>query len=174
MMRDDQKLLSYRCLAEALSALTNEPWRLVIAGEGPAEAKVRAAFARFGERVRWVGMLEPDVLKQLYRAADLYLWPAVKEAWGMAFLEAQAAGLPVVAGRSGGVPAIIADRETGLLVAEGDAAAFASAVGKLLAEPKTRSAMVRAAMARAERDHDIRLAADLIDRHIRQLTAEAE
>ncbi|MGH6924076.1 MAG: glycosyltransferase family 4 protein [Propylenella sp.] len=174
MMRDDQKLVSYRCLAEALSALTDEPWQLVIAGEGPAEAKVRAAFARFGERVRWVGMLEPDVLKQLYRAADLYLWPAVKEAWGMAFLEAQAAGLPVVAGRSGGVPAIIADRETGLLVAEGDAAAFASAVGKLIAEPKTRAAMGRAAMARAERDHDIRLAADLIDRHIRQLTAEAE
>jgi glycosyltransferase involved in cell wall biosynthesis len=170
MMRDDQKLLSYRCLAQALSTLTDMPWRLVIAGQGQAEAKVRAAFAGLRKRVRWVGVLEPEVLRQLYRAADIYVWPAVKEAWGMAFLEAQAAGLPVVAGRSGGVPAIIADRETGLLVPEGNAEAFAAAVRELLAEPKLRSAMSRAAMSRVERHHDIRLAADLLDRHLRQLT----
>jgi glycosyltransferase involved in cell wall biosynthesis len=117
-------------------------------------------------------VLEPDVLRQLYRAADIYVWPAVKEAWGMAFLEAQAAGLPVVAGRSGGVPAIIADRETGLLVPEGDAQAFADAVGELLAQPQLRSAMSSAAMSHAERHHDIRLAAELLDRHLRQLTGE--
>lgn len=172
MMRDDQKLLSYRCLAAAMAALGNERWRLIIAGEGPAEAKVHAAFARLGERVRWVGTLEPDVLKQLYRASDLYLWPAVKEAYGMAFLEAQAAGLPVVAGRSGGVPVIVADGETGSLVAEGDAAAFAAAVGALLAEPGMRAALGRAAMVRAERNHDIRLAADFLDRHFRQLVPD--
>ncbi len=173
MMRDDQKLLSYRCLAEALSLLTDLPWQLVVAGEGPAEAKVRAGFARLGERVRWMGLLETEVLKQLYRAADLYVWPAMKEAWGMAFLEAQAAGLPVVAGRSGGVPAIISDRQTGLLVAEGDAGALSDAIRVLLARPDLRAEMGQAAMARTERDHDIRLAADLLDRHIRQLTAEA-
>jgi glycosyltransferase involved in cell wall biosynthesis len=172
MMRDDQKLLSYQCLAQALSALTDMPWRLVIAGQGQAEAKVRAAFADVRDRIRWVGVLEPEVLRQLYRAADIYVWPAVKEAWGMAFLEAQAAGLPVVAGRSGGVPAIIADRETGLLVPEGDAEAFGGAVRELLAEPKLRAAMSRAAMSRVERHHDIRLAAELLDRHLRQLTGE--
>ena len=42
-------------------------------------------------------------LPALYAGADLYLWPAINEAYGMAFLEAQAAGLPVVAGRTGGV-----------------------------------------------------------------------
>jgi glycosyltransferase involved in cell wall biosynthesis len=172
MMRDDQKLLSYRVLAEALSGLTDLPWRLIVAGEGPAEAKVRATFARLGERIRWVGVLERDVLRQLYRAADLYVWPAVKEAWGMAFLEAQAAGLPAVAGKSGGVPAIISDKETGLLVAEGDAGAFAEAVSTLLAQPELRAAMSKAAMERAEREHDIRLAAELIDRHIRRLTTD--
>lgn len=170
MMRDDQKLLSYQCLARALSGLADRPWRLVIAGQGQAEAKVRAAFAGIRDRVRWVGVLEPDVLRQLYRAADIYVWPAVKEAWGMALLEAQASGLPVVAGRTGGVPAIIADRQTGLLAPEGDAPAFADAVRELLAQPERRSAMGRAAMSRAERHHDIRLAAELLDRHLRQLT----
>ena len=65
-------------------------------------------------------------------ARDLYLWPAINEAYGMAFLEAQAAGLPVVAGRTGGVPAVVADGVTGLLTPIGDAAAFAGAVARLL------------------------------------------
>ncbi len=172
MMRDDQKLQSYRCLAEALCGLTDLPWHSVIAGVGPAEAKVRAAFARIGERVRWTGTLEPEALRRLYRAADLYVWPAVKEAWGMAFLEAQAAGVPVVAGRSGGVPAIVSDGKTGLLTPEGDASAFASAVRRLLTDSELRAAMGRAAMQRAAREHDIRLAAELLDWHLTRVTEE--
>ncbi len=173
MMRDDQKLLSYRCLADALSGLVDRPWQLIIAGEGTAESKVRAAFADFGERIRWVGVVEPDRLRELYRAADIYVWPAVKEAWGVAFLEAQASGLPVVAGRSGGVPGIIADGETGLLVAEGDADAFAAALASLLADDEMRQAMSRAATDRAARVHDVGSAAALLDRHLRDLIAEA-
>jgi glycosyltransferase involved in cell wall biosynthesis len=172
MMRDDQKLQSYCCLAEALSSLTDLPWQVVIAGVGPAEAKVRAAFARIRKRVRWTGTLEPEALRRLYRAADLYLWPAVKEAWGMAFLEAQASGLPVVAGRSGGVPAVVSDGKTGLLAPEGDAIAFSGAVRRLLADPELRAAMGRAAMQHAARDHDIHLAAELLGWHLTRVTEE--
>ncbi len=71
-------------------------------------------------------------LPALYAAADLYLWPAINEAYGMAFLEAQAAGLPVVAGRTGGVPAVVADGVTGVLTPIGDATSFADAVARLL------------------------------------------
>jgi glycosyltransferase involved in cell wall biosynthesis len=172
MMRDDQKLQSYRVLAKALAALTDRPWRLIAAGDGPAEPKVQAAFARLGDRVRWAGVLEPHILRQLYRGADLYVWPAVKEAWGMALLEAQAAGLPIVAGRSGGVPAIVGHGKTGLLVAEGDADGFAGAIRELLSDEDRRAHMGHAAMQVAEREHDIRLAANLIDRHLRQVTRD--
>ena len=68
----------------------------------------------------------------LYASADLYVWPAIGEAWGMALLEAQAAGLPVVVGRSGGIPDIVADGEAGILVQAGDARALALAVATLL------------------------------------------
>ncbi len=171
MMRDDQKLFSYQTLAEALSRLKLRRWQLIVAGAGPAEPAVQQAFAPFKDRVKWIGVVPPGVMTRLYRAADLYVWPAVKEAWGMALLEAQAAGLPVVAGRSGGVPAIVADGETGLLAPEGDAKAFAKAVGALLGDPARRSAMGHAAMQKSEREHDIAVAAETLDRHLRCLVA---
>lgn len=169
MMRDDQKLFSYRCLAAALAEITDLPWRLILAGTGAAEAEVRALFAPFGERIRWVGMLDRDTLRQAYRASDLYVWPAIKEAYGMAFVEAQAAGLAIVAGRSPGVAAIVADGETGRLVEAGDATAFAAAISSLLADPSERERMGLAAMRRAARDHDITAASGLLDRHLREL-----
>jgi glycosyltransferase involved in cell wall biosynthesis len=169
MMRNDQKLLSYRCLAAALDGLTDLPWRLIIAGAGPAEADVRAAFAPLADRVTWIGVLGGDALRRLYRAADLYVWPAVKEAFGMTLLEAQAAGLPVVAGRSGGVPAIVAEEETGLLAPEGDAASFAAAARLMLSEPQRRARMGEAAMRRTASAHDIAGAARLLDRELRAL-----
>jgi glycosyltransferase involved in cell wall biosynthesis len=171
MMRDDQKFVSYRCLADALSRLTQMPWQLVIAGAGPAEGKVRGLFKPFGDRIRWAGILPAAQLKQLYRAADLFVWPAVKEAFGMALLEAQAAGLAVVSGRSGGVASIVAEGKTGMLPPEGEAGAFAGAVTMLLTDPDRRRALGRAALKRAAREHDISVAANLLDRHIRRLTA---
>ena len=66
-----------------------------------------------GDRVRLLGpVAEPD-LPPLYAACDLYVWPAVAEAYGMAMLEAQAAGLPVLAGREGGVADIVDDGDHG-------------------------------------------------------------
>jgi len=170
MMRNDQKLRSYRCLAAALAELTDKSWRLIIAGAGAAETEVRAAFAPFGERVHWIGELDKASLHRLYRSADLFVWPAIKEAFGMALLEAQAAGLPVVAGRSGGVATIVRHGETGLLAEEGDVSAFAAAVKTLLGDAGARARMSAAAIARTAREHDITVAAQLLDRHIRAAT----
>jgi glycosyltransferase involved in cell wall biosynthesis len=98
-------------------------------------------------------------LPALYATADLYLWPAINEAYGMAFLEAQATGLPVVAGRTGGVPAVVAAGVTGLLTPIGDAAVFAAAVTRLLQDPAERAHLGAAAAARVAAHHDERAAA---------------
>src|SRR4029450_7774193 len=105
-------------------------------GDGPARAEVEALMAPLGERVRFAGAVPHEKLPALYAAAGLYLWPAITEAYGMAFLEAQAAGLAVVAGRTGGVPAVVADGVTGLLTPVRDAPALAAAVGPLLDAPR--------------------------------------
>jgi len=66
----------------------------------------------------------------------------------MAFLEAQASGVPVVAGRTGGVPAVVADGVAGVLTPIGDAASFAAAVGRLLDDPKERARLAANTAAR--------------------------
>jgi glycosyltransferase involved in cell wall biosynthesis len=99
--------LACRVLAEALAMLDAHPWQLEIIGDGAARADIEALMAPLGEdRVRFLGQRETDELSGLLNTADLYVWAAVKEAYGMALLEAQAAGVPVVAGDAGGVAEI--------------------------------------------------------------------
>ena len=108
MMRADQKLASYRLLAEALAMIDRDAFELLIAGSGPAEAEVRAAFVETGVRAAFLGPVAAADMPALFSAADLHVWPAIKEAFGMALIEAGAAGLPVVAGASPGVAGIVA------------------------------------------------------------------
>jgi glycosyltransferase involved in cell wall biosynthesis len=154
MMRARDKLESYRVLGAALPLLAGRPWAALIVGDGPARGEIEALMAPLGARITFVGALRHEQLPALYAAADLYLWPAINEAYGMAFLEAQAAALPVVAGRTGGVPAVVADNETGLLTPVGDARAFADAVGRLLDDPARRAELAAAAAARVAARHD--------------------
>ncbi len=163
MMRPGDKLASFRLLGRALARLTDRPWRLLVAGDGPARPAVEAALAPLGPRVRLIGRQSPAALPALYAAADLCVWPAVREAYGMALLEAQAAGLPVVAGEGLGVDSVVADGVGGLLTPDGDAAAFASAVAALMAAPERRRALGRAARRRVMAEHGIEAAARRLD-----------
>ena len=165
MMRDGDKLASYRVLGDALSRMGDRPWRLLTVGDGPARTAAEQALGPAGDgRVVHAGRVEPDALPALYAAADILTWPAVNEAFGVALLEAQATGLPVVAGRTGGVPDIVRDGETGLLAPVGDAAAFAATLETLLDAPARRGAMSASALAATAGAHDIADAADALDR----------
>jgi glycosyltransferase involved in cell wall biosynthesis len=167
MMRDGDKRASYEILAGALARLGDRPWRLTVAGDGPAACAIRAMFP--AERTSFLGLLPPEEMANVYADADLFVWPAINEAYGLVLLEAQAAGLPVVAGRTGGVPDIVADGETGLLTTEGDEAAFAAAVAGLLDDPDRMARMGRAAADKAAGKHD----ADAAGRQLREIIAAA-
>ena len=169
MMRTRDKLESYRVLAEAFTELRDLPWKALLVGDGPARPEVEALMAPFGARVRLAGAVPHEKLPALYAASDLYLWPAINEAYGMAFLEAQAAGLPVVAGRTGGVPAVVADGLTGRLTPAGDAMAFAAAVRHLLDHPAERARLGAAAAIRVRTRHDERSAARALAAALRDL-----
>jgi glycosyltransferase involved in cell wall biosynthesis len=167
MMREGDKLASYQVLGAALASLRDRPWQLLVAGDGPARPAVEAALSGLGRsRVHYAGTRLPEELPDIYAAADLLVWPAINEAYGMTLLEAQAAGVPVVAGASGGVPTIVAGNRTGLLTAPGDAAEFAAAVGALLEDPVRRRRMGETAKELIAQDHDIGAAAQILDRTI--------
>lgn len=159
MMREGAKLDSYRVLGQALRRIADRPWRLIVAGDGPAAEAVGAVLAPLGRRVIRLGRVDEAALPALYAACDFNVWPAVGEAYGLALLEAAAAGLPVVAGSTGGVPDVVRDGESGLLVSVGDAGRFADAVASLLDGPERRRAMGARAAERVRRDHDLPVAA---------------
>jgi glycosyltransferase involved in cell wall biosynthesis len=106
------------------------------------------------------------------RDSDIFLWPAIDEAFGMAFIEAQACGLPVVAGNAGGVGAVVASGRTGLLVPAGDIEAFAGAIRRLVADTDLRQRMAREAMAYVRAEHDLPAAAARIDAVLRRVVAK--
>ncbi|MFQ5994478.1 MAG: glycosyltransferase family 4 protein [Acidiferrobacterales bacterium] len=165
MMRPGNKLACYRLLARALCQISNRRLTLLIVGDGAARAEVEMAFNNVGKhRVVFAGIQSHEALKQFYAASDLFVWPAVNEPFGMALLEAQAAGLPVVAGRSRGVPDVVNDHITGILVEPGDVYAFADAVRSLLNSSSEMREMGVAARELALREHDIHAAGKILSR----------
>lgn len=142
MMRNGDKLSSYRILAEALGRITDLAWTLDIVGDGEARGNVEELFRPLGKRVRFQGRIEDRAhLREAYAMADLFLWPAVNEAYGMVFLEAQFCGCPVIAGAFGGVASVVWDGMTGRLTPPGDVQAFARATRDLIGDAAVRRRM---------------------------------
>lgn len=169
MMRTGDKLESYKVLGHSLAGVADRPWSLLVVGDGPARNEVRAALSPIAERTALLGTLDDAALRPVYAASDLYVWPAVNEAFGMAILEAQASGLPVVAGATGGVGEIVAHEQTGVLVAPRDAAALTTAIRPLLSDAAHRSAFSQAALAKVAAEHDMVVASRVLSRVLLQL-----
>jgi 1,4-alpha-glucan branching enzyme len=102
-----------------------------------------------------LGQLPRKDLDVLYGRARLCVVPSHYESFGLVALEAMAAGLPVVGTRTGGLPEVIEDTKTGLLVAPGDAAGLAAAITKLLRNPARAEEMGTAARERVANSFSI-------------------
>ena len=172
MMRPGDKLASYEALARVLVRLRDLPWRLLVAGDGPARGEVEAAFAAaVPGRAVFLGALSVEGVAAAYAAADLCVWPAVNEAYGMAVLEAQAAGLPVVSCATRGVPDVVVHGATGLLAPVGDERALAGLVRELLRDERRRAGMAAAAVAFAAGERGIDSAAARLGSLLARFTA---
>ena len=103
------------------------------------------------EHVRVLGALEPDVIERLFRAADVFAFPSVKEGFGLAALEALAAGLPVVASDIDVFRGFLVDGESALLAPVGDAAALAAGLERVARDRGLGARLRRGGHAVAER-----------------------
>lgn len=111
----------------------------VLAGTGAQEALLRQAARPLGDRFRLLGLRED--IPDLMAAYDVLVVPSLNEGMGRVLLEAGAAATPVVATRVGGIPDVVDDGETGLLVAPRDVEAMAEAIVELARAPERRHLM---------------------------------
>lgn len=147
-------------LLEAVTRLTGPfpELRILLVGGGPwrptLERQVR--LLRITDRVHFMGARPDEDIPDLLGASDLFCLPSQTEGLGIAAIEAMAAGLPVVASRVGGLPEVVKEGVTGLLVPPGDAPALSHALAAVLGDPALGAGMGEAGRARAHQDFDRR------------------
>ena len=153
---------------EAVAALAGLPedvpdWRLSIVGSGPEEASIRTHLREKGlaEKVSFRGNLPIEEVRQLMADSDILLHPSLtpedgdREGIPNALMEGQAIGLPVVSTRHGGIPELVIDGETGLLVGEYETAALTDAIRQLLVSKERRLQLGAAGRERIVREFSL-------------------
>lgn len=129
--------------------------QLILFGQGPAEADIRADLAAAGLSgcVHLLGFRRD--LPQSLSCLDLLVHPATMEGLGVSLLQAASASVPIVASRVGGIPEAVADGRTGLLVPPGDVAALAQACRALLGDRERRRQMGEAGRRRMQAEFSV-------------------
>jgi glycosyltransferase involved in cell wall biosynthesis len=130
-----------------LEAIPNA--RLALVGDGPNRQNLEKHFA--DTPTNFVGYLQGQELGAAFASADAFVFPSRTETLGLVLLEAMAAGCPVVAARSGGIPDIVTDGENGFLFDPLDENGAIKATQRLLANPEERETLRRNARQEAER-----------------------
>jgi glycosyltransferase involved in cell wall biosynthesis len=128
-----------------------QPASLIVVGDGPERDRVRrlaVASPRAG-RITMTGFVEHSAVPAVLASLDVLVLPSVYEEMGSVLVEAMVAGLPVVASDVGGIPEVVRQGETGLLVPPGDVAALTEALDRLAADPELRSRLAAGARTRS-------------------------
>jgi glycosyltransferase involved in cell wall biosynthesis len=126
--RNLEAMYNVACTLNAFAIIQREVPHaaLTIVGSGTEEAALKALADELSlQHVRFVGSVLPETMNAYYDEADVYLNASDVDNMPLSILEAQAAGLPVVSTRAGGIPFVVRHGETGLLVSRGDARALA-------------------------------------------------
>ena len=150
-----------RELVAAFGALAAADAGLVIVGDGPDRAALESAARGLasGHRIRFVGAVAHTRIGAYLRHADLVVLPSWYEERGRVLLEAMAVGTPVVATRTGGIPATVQDGLNGLLVAPRDPRRLAAAIDRVLGDEGLAASLAAAGRAVAS-EHGIEALAD--------------
>jgi L-malate glycosyltransferase len=126
------------------------PARLVFVGDGPDRPRAQQRAVELGVQERVVFLGKHQSVDELLSCADLFLLPSETESFGLAALEAMACGAPVIASRTGGLPEVVDDGETGFLCEIGATDAMADAGVRLLTDEGLHQSIATAARRAAE------------------------
>src|SRR5207302_502070 len=125
--------------------------RLVLVGDGEERSYLEqvARALHLMDRVSFVGAREHGEVIRYMRAADVFVLPSLIESFGIVLVEAMSCGLPIVASKVMGIPAVVEDGVNGVLVPPGDEAALAAGVIRLLTDPAARNQIAERNLAKA-------------------------
>ncbi|HEY4517282.1 MAG TPA: glycosyltransferase family 4 protein, partial [Candidatus Paceibacterota bacterium] len=152
------RLVEKNGLRTLIAALPELPGnvRLVMVGSGPLEAELRTLAKELGiaERVQFVGEVAYRDIPAYLKVADIFVRPSRSEGMGTAFIEAMAAGVPVVGTAVGGIIDFLKDGETGLVCKVGDPHSVAEKVNLLLKDPSLRQRIIQRAFTLVQERYD--------------------
>ena len=145
--------------------------RLLIVGEGKTAAGLKKQVETLGLEPQVIFMPVVNRTADILPLLDIFVLPSLQEGLGLSAMEAQAAGLPVIASRVGGLPSLIEDGRTGRLVEPRDSAQLAGAIIDLLEHPQDALAMGQRARAFIEREYSaLRMARETLKMYNQILT----
>ncbi|WP_438014360.1 glycosyltransferase [Sorangium sp. So ce315] len=127
--------------AAAAAGVLSDSGRLLLVGDGPEAAPLRALAGELGIGDRVVFAGERHDVPELLSSSDVFVLSSNSEGLPLSMVEAMATGLPVISTAVGGIPALVADGETGFLVPSGDVDALAAKLAVLKADPEQARAM---------------------------------
>jgi len=155
----------HRVLVEALGYLKDEfpGLHAVIVGSGGQHHALLAQADSLGvrDRIHLVG--HRDDIEQCLAGMDCFVFPSLNEGMGRALIEAMAAGLPVVASRVGGIPAIVQHEENGLLVEAGDGRALSEGLRRILGDPQLADRLGRNASRTIGQEFGVKAMVDAVE-----------
>jgi glycosyltransferase involved in cell wall biosynthesis len=159
-VRSMEKSYGIDCLLKAFKLLMNKhpdwPSKLVIVGGGSLEREYRdlARGLGLGERVQFVGKVPHNRIPDYLKSFSVFAALSGSESFGVAILEASSSGIPVVVSNVGGLPEVIVDGKTGLMVPPNDEAAAAECFEKLFLSPNLRQSLGRAGRQRVRERYE--------------------
>jgi colanic acid/amylovoran biosynthesis glycosyltransferase len=176
----EKKGIAYGLEAVAELHRRQAPIHYTVVGDGPQHRALEALAAQLqlGDAVSFLGWQDQDAVAALMQESDVLLAPSVTDANGdqegipVTLMEAMATGLPVVATRHSGIPELVEDGVSGLLVPERNASGLADALWRLLQHADLADGMGRAARARVAAEFDIRELNHRLIGHYRALLGE--
>lgn len=150
--------------------------RLTIAGSGPRREALERLCAELqvSDSVNFSGRVDNDAIPSLYQSADVLMNPSRVDNMPISLLEAMASGVPIVSTNVGGIPYMVEDGKTALLVPPGDPQAMAAAVIRILADPKLASRLRDDSLQSARAYSWDRVSADLFVAYARSLESSPE